>query len=102
MTIVADLAKEEAPAQIVKEAVEKLGGCILQIQMLPIQIQIFCYVDNLEVRNYFFSGLDVLVNSAGILMSGSVETLAVADYDKVRMAATVLLKPTLCAKKKDK
>merc|ERR1711971_475423 len=53
VTIVADIAKEEAPAQIVKEAVEKLGG------------------------------LDVLVNSAGILMSGSVETLAVADYDKV-------------------
>jgi len=53
VTIVADLAKEDAPAQIVKEAVEKLGG------------------------------LDVLVNSAGILMSGSVETLAVADYDKV-------------------
>merc|ERR1712172_92143 len=53
VTIVADLAKEEAPAQIVTEAVEKLGG------------------------------LDVLVNSAGILMSGSVETLAVADYDKV-------------------
>ena len=52
------------------------------------------------MRNYLFSGLDVLVNSAGILMSGSVETLAVADYDKVRMAATVLLKPTLYAKKK--
>jgi len=53
VTIAADLSKEEVPAQIVKEAVEKLGG------------------------------LDVLVNSAGILMSGSVETLDVADYDKV-------------------
>ena len=42
-------------------------------------------MDKLEVRNYFFSGLDVLVNSAGILMSGSVETLAVADFDKVRI-----------------
>ena len=31
VTIAADLAKEEAPAQIVKEAVEKLGGCILWI-----------------------------------------------------------------------
>ena len=28
-------------------------------------------------------GLDVLVNSAGILMSGSVEKLDIADYDKV-------------------
>jgi len=53
VTIAADLSKEEVPAQIVKEAVEKLGG------------------------------LDVLVNSAGILMSGSVETLDAADYDKV-------------------
>jgi len=53
VTIAADLSKEEAPAQTVKEAVEKLGG------------------------------LDVLVNSAGILMSGSVETLDIADYDKV-------------------
>ena len=31
VTIVAELAKEEAPAQIVKEAVEKLGGFILWI-----------------------------------------------------------------------
>jgi len=53
VTIAADLSKEETPAQTVKEAVEKLGG------------------------------LDVLVNSAGILMSGSVETLDIADYDKV-------------------
>jgi len=53
VTIAADLSKEEVPAQTVKEAVEKLGG------------------------------LDVLVNSAGILMSGSVETLDIADYDKV-------------------
>ena len=45
------------------------------------------------MRNYFFSGLDVLVNSAGILMSGSVETLAVADYDKVRIAAAVSSNP---------
>ena len=50
-------------------------------------------MDKLEVRNYFFSGLDVLVNSAGILMSGSVETLAVADYDKVRIAAAVSSNP---------
>ena len=35
----------------------------------------------------------MLVNSAGILMSGSVETLAVADYDKVRIAAAVSLNP---------
>merc|ERR1712012_525774 len=53
VTIAADLSKEEAPAQIVKETVDKLGG------------------------------LDVLVNSAGILMSGSVEKLDIADYDKV-------------------
>ena len=56
-------------------------------------IHIFSYIDKLEVRNYFFSGLDVLVNSAGILMSGSVETLAVADYDKVRIAAAVSSNP---------
>ena len=37
------------------------------------------------MRNDFFSGLDVLVNSAGILMSGSVETLDIADYDKVNI-----------------
>jgi len=53
VTVKADLAKEDAPAKIVREAVEKLGG------------------------------LDILVNSAGILMSGSVETLDIADYDKV-------------------
>ena len=29
MTIAADLSKEEAPAQIVKEAVDKLGGDLL-------------------------------------------------------------------------
>merc|ERR1712032_899794 len=62
VTIAADLAKEEAPAQIVKEAVEKLGG------------------------------LDVLVNSAGILMSGSVETLAVADFDKAAIPALLASK----------
>ena len=42
------------------------------------QITIFDYI--------IFSGLlglDVLVNSAGILMSGSVEKLDIADYDKV-------------------
>ena len=55
-------------------------------------------MDKLEVRNYFFSGLDVLVNSAGILMSGSVETLAVADFDKVRITAAIALNPIFYAK----
>ena len=83
MTIAADLSKEEVPAQTVKEAVEKLGGR-----------RILCSLKSLgtyskstfmrEFENNFFSGLDVLVNSAGILMSGSVETLDIADYDKVR------------------
>ena len=31
----------------------------------------------------FFRGLDVLVNVAGILVPGSVDTLSTADYDKV-------------------
>ena len=29
------------------------------------------------------SGLDVLVNCAGILIGGSVETMSVADYDQI-------------------
>ena len=43
----------------------------------------------LQITNFdciFYNGilgLDVLVNSAGILMSGSVEKLDIADYDKV-------------------
>ena len=53
-------------------------------------------VDNLDARNDFFSGLDVLVNSAGILMSGSVETLDVADYDKVNIEGCVINPKCLC------
>ena len=30
-----------------------------------------------------FGRLDVLVNSAGILMAGSIESLSVSDYDRV-------------------
>ena len=53
-------------------------------------------VDNLDARNDFFSGLDVLVNSAGILMSGSVETLDVADYDKVNIEGCVINPKCVC------
>ena len=42
------------------------------------------------MKKQIFPGLDVLVNSAGILMSGSVETLDIADYDKVRIGGSVL------------
>ena len=52
-TLTLDLALEGAPGEAVRGAVAALGG------------------------------LDVLVNSAGILMSGSIETLGVHDYDKV-------------------
>ena len=53
-------------------------------------------VDNLDARNDFFSGLDVLVNSAGILMSGSVETLDAADYDKVNIEGCVINPKCVC------
>ena len=84
VTIAADLSKEEAPAQTVKEAVEKLGGDVF-FGTHPKSI----FMREFEEEK-IFSGLDVLVNSAGILMSGSVETLDIADYDKVRIESCVL------------
>ena len=58
MTIAADLSKEEAPAQIVKETVDKLGGDLLASRTWPIGPKLSNFGDSLVC----LLGLDVLKN----------------------------------------
>ena len=60
VTIAADLSKEEAPAQIVKEAVDKLGGDLLASRTWPLGPQLSNFGDTLVC----LLGLDVLKNKA--------------------------------------
>ena len=54
VTIAADLSKEEAPAQVVKEAVNKLGGDLLAPRTWPHGPQLSNFGDSLIV--YFRAG----------------------------------------------
>ena len=56
VTIAADLSKEEVPAQVVKEAVDKLGGDLLELAHLDHNYQI------LMIALFCLLGLDVLKN----------------------------------------
>ena len=58
MTIAADLSKEEAPAQIVKEAVDKLGGDLLASRTWTVGPKLSNFGDSLVC----LLGLDVLKN----------------------------------------
>lgn len=61
--------------------VEKMGaqGMFVQTDMLS-DVAVQNLIDKTVAH---FGGLDILVNNAGIHIPGSIETVSVADYDKV-------------------
>lgn len=98
------VARNESALQAVADSVTKMGGSVITI---PADLSDDKQVQNsVDVAMQSFGGVDILVNCAGIIASGTIENTTLENWDYMMninlrsiFYLTQLLLPTLIARK---